>query len=120
MKKNVAFERMLSQKKEADAFWDKVKCDPEYLGAAMTVCNEVDKKILLEEQRARDKKILEDFPDYDPDDPITFAAEVTRQRWIKEFEDRTGKTFERILGHKPTHQFTGGPCVPKKKPTSSE
>lgn len=111
---NKVYKDLLQKKKQADEMWERVKDDPTYIGSAIAVSNEVEWALLKEEWKRRDEKILKDYPDYDPEDPINLKAEETRLNWIRELERETGKTLEQIFGRKPTNQFTGGPCSPRK------
>ena len=92
--------RLYENKKKADQQWDEVKTDPRYIGAAMALCNSIDKKILEEEQRLREKKIRKDHPDYDPLHPENVRAEEIRNEMIYVLEQETGMNLDRILVRK--------------------
>lgn len=108
-------EILAQQKKEAEAFWEKAKELPDFMGSAIDRMNKVDTEILKQDWIKRDKVIQEKYPDYDPENPENILAEWQRRLWIQELEKKTRKSLESILGHKPSNQFTGGKCEPRNK-----
>lgn len=97
-------------------FWEKAKDLPEFIVAAMDRCNKIDWELLKEEWRQRDRKIQEKYSEYDPEDSENILAEWQRQLYIQELEKKSGKSLESILGLKPSNQFTGGKCEPRREP----